>query len=182
MENTIIITKIADTYGFGIRKDNGDRVYIPSSIAMNFDLSLNSQYKARLHVNEHDRVGNVPWFAGFIFTNDVIDAADEDEPKQPTPKEETREQMIGYILELLSNEGAFSTSEMSKILRKRFSTADAYIARELFVKLFNEGRVVKADIHKSPDQKRASATIWAVAVEDIIGEGHDIDELQVAAQ
>lgn len=182
MENTIIITKIADTYGFGIRKDNGDRVYIPSSIAMNFDLSLNSQYKARLHVNEHDRVGNVPWFAGFIFTNDVIDAADEDEPEQPAPQVETKEQMVKFILATLNHEGAFSTSEMSKMLQNRFTTANAYTARELFVKLFNEGRVVKADIHKSPDQKRASATIWAVAVEDIIGEGHDIDELQVAAQ
>ena len=174
MEQAIIITCVRDHYGFAVRRDNGEAVYIPASLVRNFDLKLDGEYKAKLVRNHHDISGRTPWFCGFIFMSDVIEPeAIEPEPDliEPEP-EETREQMIAKVFDILSIEGAFSTREMSKRLRSIFSTADAYTARQLLVKLFSENRIVRADIYKSSEQKRASLTIWAVSIDDIFTGDH----------
>lgn len=180
MEQAIIITCVRDHYGFAVRRDNGEAVYIPASLVRNFDLKLDGEYKAKLVRNHHDISGRTPWFCGFIFMSDVIepeviepDLIEPEAEPEPEPEPEvTREEMMAKVFDILSIEGAFSTGEMSKRLRSIFSTADAYTARQLLVKLFSENRIVRADIYKSSEQKRASLTIWAVSIDDIFDGDH----------
>lgn len=179
MKQQLMVTNVSDTYGFGVKVETGESAYIPSSIVKNLQLVSGQTYEAILTENTGARSDNTPWFCQFIF-----DAQTSDEPvePEPAPVKDIKDQMCDFMLEMLEKDGAHTTSSMSKRLRSRFSTANEYTARELLLKMFNNGDVVKADIHRTAKQERASVTIWATYVEDIIGDDHDIEEQQFASQ
>lgn len=172
MRTKILITNAQETFGFAINMETGDDVYIPASITKNFDIKTGETYEAKLDVNTGSRAERTPWFCHFIFTEQAPEPQPQPQP-QPEPEPETEQAMCDYIFDVLCYEGAHSTSEISKRLRNNFKTATMYTARELLVKLFADNRIVKADIHRSPNQQRASLTLWGHCLEDIIGDDHD---------
>jgi len=61
---TIIITGILDTRtSFGVIPDTGESVFIPASLARQFDLAIGEDYEAMLAPNAADRRDTTPWRA-----------------------------------------------------------------------------------------------------------------------
>ena len=172
MKTEVMTTYVSDTFGFGVRSDNHEQVFIPSSIVKVSKILMGHTYECVLTENRNDAKGNTPWFCTFI----VMDEREADPEQAPSePEVSPTDAMSQFLLDFLSESYCASTGEASAALQQAFNEADKFTARTLLGRLFSLGRVVKADVFKSAEQTKASMTMWAIDTDDfkMLSANHD---------
>ena len=141
---------------FGVRTDTGKEVFIPPSLVQG----------ARLHEGEMVDVILVPnmregattdWFAVRVCRDET--------PPAPPPVASIDDRALHFLREA----GAYySTPEMATELK-----TDTSLAHNALLRLFNQGKIAKADVYASGGQSRPSFCLWAVSAKVFVGEGID---------
>ena len=155
-EPTTIFCKsiIPSGSAFGIRMDTGDSVFIPASLTESIYLREGEIVEAILVPNKH-KGSTTDWMA--------VRVSRTEEPK-PQPKPAMTIDDRAYSTIKISD-GYLTTAEMAELLG-----TDTTIAHNALLRLFNQGKIAKADVYGSGGQSRPSFCLWAVSAKTFVGE------------
>jgi hypothetical protein len=148
-EVTIYCTNVLDTNtAFGVRADNGEHVFIPSSVALGAKVQISETLTAHIVPNAvHPE--KTPWFAIRVTRDGAPVAPPVEKPKPVT--------LDDRIAEYIEKQGQYATtSEVAADF-----DIDTTLASNALTRLFKQGRVARADVHARPDQQRPSFCLWA---------------------
>lgn len=156
---TVVIESL--TYSgsaFGVNKD-GEQVFINPRIVGACNLQEGMLATARVLPNYADKREMIPWRAirvdrppanlSGLNLPPVPPAKDIDHVMTPAELEE-------QIVTELGNEEYWTTMELANVLDLDTKTVGNACGR-----LFQKGRIAKAEVHAKPDQGRASFLLWA---------------------
>lgn len=169
MQNEVLITKVADTFGFGVCTADYQDVYIPSSLLRAFTIAEGERYTFVLRENNRD--GQVPWFAAFLVTSDETPASPQEPIADDAPFDIKKavHQAIGHY-------GVCTTIEICDFITDEFDHSIGTRAIGPYIEqLHKEERIVRIGVTSHPDQKRASFVMWAKDVKTV-KEYFDADE------
>lgn len=133
--SNILPTKTA----FGIRSDNGEQVFIPSTVTTASGLEVNDLVTAMIVPNKH-HAERTPWFAVSVEKG-----------------QKTEPDLDKRILSFVGSTSYVATSEVVEEFNIDSITASTTLNR-----LFRQGKLAKADVYASADQARVSFCLWAV--------------------
>jgi hypothetical protein len=160
MQETILITNHhPDGFAFALN-EAGEQIFIPPYAIDGTELQRGKRYQAVLIENhkEHQRE-RTPWMAVSVL-GDTPEPAAEPAPA-PAPVEiavpivhiEDRDEVIYNLI----CDGDYTTSaELAE-----YSGFDSKTAGNSALRLFNAGRIAKADVYNRVGQSRASFSLWA---------------------
>jgi len=156
-ESTTIFCKsiIPSGSAFGIRIDTGDSVFIPSAVTESTCLREGEIVEAVLVPNK-GRTSTTEWFA--------VQVSRTEEQEPPKPKSAMTIDDRAYSTIKISD-GYLTTAEMAELLN-----TDSTIAHNALLRLFNQGKIAKADVYGSGGQSRPSFCLWAVSAKTFVGE------------
>jgi hypothetical protein len=160
MQETILITNHhPDGYGFALN-EAGEQIFIPPYATEGTELQRGKRYQAVLIENHKEQQRErTPWMAVSVLGDTPTPAA-EPEPA-PAPVEiavpivhiEDRDEVIYNLI----CDGDYTTSaELAE-----YSGFDSKTAGNSALRLFNAGRIAKADVYNRVGQSRSSFTLWA---------------------
>lgn len=159
---TILITNYhPDGFAFALT-EAGEQIFIPPYAIDGDALERGKRYQAVLVDNhkEHQRE-RTPYMAVSVL---VTEHALKSEPAEAatsatsaTPNEEPRIEDRDEVIYNLICDGDYTTSaELAE-----YSGFDSKTAGNSALRLFNAGRIAKADVYNRVGQSRASLTLWA---------------------
>ena len=156
-EPTTIFCKsiIPSGSAFGIRMDTGDSVFIPASLTELIHLRGGEIVEAILAPNKH-KGSTTDWMAV------RVSRIEEQEPPKPKPAMTIDDRAYSTIK---ISDGYLTTAEMAELLN-----TDSTIAHNALLRLFNQGKIAKADVYGSGGQSRPSFCLWAVSAKTFVGE------------
>jgi predicted transcriptional regulator len=93
-----------------------------------------------------------------------VSRIEEQEPPKPKPKPAMTIDDRAYSTIKISD-GYLTTAEMAELLN-----TDSTIAHNALLRLFNQGKIAKADVYGSGGQSRPSFCLWAVSAKTFVGE------------
>jgi len=169
MQKEVLITKVADTFGFGVCTEDYQDVYIPSSLLRAFKIFEGERYKFVLRHNNRD--GHVPWFAAFLVTSDEPQTASKEPIADDAPFDIKKavHQAIGHY-------GVCATIEICDFIADEFDhNIETRAIGPYIEQLHKDERIVRIGVTSHPDQKRASFVMWAKDVKTV-KEYFDADE------
>ena len=140
---------------FGIRMDTGDSVFIPASLTELIHLRGGEIVEAVLAPNKH-KGSTTDWMAV------RVSRIEEQEPPKPKPVMSIDDRAYSTIK---ISDGYLTTAEMAELLN-----TDSTIAHNALLRLFNQGKIAKADVYGSGGQSRPSFCLWAVSAKTFVGE------------
>jgi hypothetical protein len=149
-------------FGFGARTDTGEQVYLPQSVTVGARVTEGEVFKATLIVNTHPNNNSTPWVAIRVHRDKA--PAVTPEAAAPAP---VREPIDDRVLRHLEDLGFASTSEIAE---EFVAEMDVHQTHNVLLRLFNAGRVIKADVFSRPGQERASFCLWAKDLSAFMGE------------
>ena len=160
MKTSITITNMHPRgFAFGVT-DDGGQIFIPPHIATEHTIQGGDKIEALLTINpngiERERT---PWLAVRLYT-DAAAAPDPIEVAAQTVPIEDRDEAI---YKLICENGFMTTAELAA-----WSNFDPKTAGNSANRLFNAGRIAKADVYNRAGQARASFTLWAESAHDFI--------------
>ena len=159
--NKIIITN-AHTHGFAFACDTETQgqVFIPVHIADGFDLAPGDEINAVLVPNYQDKSDKgTPWQAVKLQRdNEVCEKAIIDN-SQTLNNEALDAEMFTYILA----GGYHTTAELADYFELDHKTAGNAAQR-----LFNSGKIAKADVFNRVGQQRPTIILWAASAKTFI--------------
>ena len=163
---TITITNSLPTNtGFALRQDDGSysQVFVPSHIMRGAGMEIGHTYDVVLAENSEALRATTPWR---VCQMDVGPANGQQPAPEKTAQKTTSSALIDdRIIEQLS--GVYmTTGEITTALQ-----ASGTIVRDRLLALFNQNKIVRADIHARPNLKRATMCLWAIDIEAFIGDG-----------
>lgn len=159
MTMTYTITEIKDAVienvslagsAFATTKE-GEAIFINSRITAMLKLQPLDEVRAFVLPNYEDKRGNIPWRAVRVERTKVQDRA----VAQVNPRVEDR------ILAHMRSGGIFSNADLSSDLEIDVLEVGTTTAR-----LFNDGKIVKAEVYRRPGQARASFLLYAINIEE----------------
>lgn len=166
MKTTIIITGKIDTgTAFGVCLTTGEKVFIPAAVARPFDLVINSECEAIVFENVPEKREIIPLKAIKLFGEQV--AADEqgdDVTDAEVPRVKSAEELDIEAFKVLGTVEFASTSEMAEMLGTSTTTAGNSLQR-----LFNAGRISRAEVYHRVGQQRPSFVMYAMNASDFEG-------------
>ena len=136
-------------FAFAVCRETGEQVFIPPFVALLQKLEVGISVRGRLVVNPKNGANNTtPWQC--ISIKEMEDKPEVDAAQQSTPD--------GAILEFIidSRGGYLTTKDIAEDLGIEHRTAGNAAQR-----LFNDGRIARAEVHGRPDQTRATIILWA---------------------
>ena len=146
---------IASGTAFGIRMDTGDSVFIPSATAEEVRLREGEIVNAILVPNKH-RASTTDWFAVRVSRTEPLP-----EPKpEPVLTIDDR-----ALIAIKAADGYLTTAEMAEVLK-----TDSRSAHNALLRLFNTGKVAKADVYAAGGQSRPSFCLWASSAAEFTGD------------
>jgi predicted HTH transcriptional regulator len=160
MQETILITNYhPDVFAFALN-ETGEQVFIPPYATEGTDLQRGKRYQAVLIENhkEHQRE-RTPWMAVSVLGDTPAPAA------EPAPAPEPFEIAVPIvhiedrdeaIFKLICESDYMTSSELAE-----HSGFDSKTAGNSALRLFNAGRIAKADVYNRVGQSRSSFTLWA---------------------
>ena len=153
MRTSITITNMHPRgFAFGVT-DDGGQIFIPPHIATEHTIDGGDKIEALLTINPSaSQRERTPWLAVRLYP-DGEDAPAPFEIAVPIVHIEDRDEAIYKLL----SEGAYmTTGELAE-----HSGFDPKTAGNSANRLFNAGRIAKADVYNRVGQARASFTLWA---------------------
>jgi predicted transcriptional regulator len=164
---------------FGIRTDSGEQTFIPSIVVRASNLQEGETTLADLVPNKHDS-SSTPWFVVRIprenhgsLTTEV--AAEDREPEALMEAPVTRAASLPSIdarayQALQGEEWYLTTAEVAAALG-----TETTAAHNALLRLFNQGKIAKADVYASGGQSRPSFCLWATSAREFVGAETDED-------
>ena len=155
MKTSITITNMHPRgFAFGVT-DDGGQIFIPPHIATEQEIDSGDKIEALLTINpnsiERERT---PWLAVRLYANGS-EAANSVEPSAST-EEVSIEARDEAIYNLICESEYMTSAELAE-----HSGFDVKAAEYSALRLFNAGRIAKADVYNRVGQSRASFTLWA---------------------
>ena len=159
MQETILITNHhPDGFGFALN-EAGEQVFIPPYAIDGAELQRGKRYQAVLIENhkEHQRE-RTPWMAvSVLVTEHVFKSAPAPAAAPAAPAEmESVSERDEVIYNLICDGDYTTSSELAE-----YSGFDSKTAGNSALRLFNAGRIAKADVYNRVGQSRSSFTLWA---------------------
>ena len=136
-------------FAFGVCKYTGEQVFIPPFVALLQKLEVGVSVIGLLVVNPKNGDNNTtPWQC--ISIREMADKPEVDAAQQSTPD--------AAILEFIrdSRGGYLTTKDIAEDLGIEHRTAGNAAQR-----LFNDGKIARAEVHGRPNQTRATIILWA---------------------
>lgn len=172
----IITNQLDSGTSFALCDDTNEQVFIRSVLAKRIALDVGDEVEMVVVPNANDS-GTCPYFAlrvialqddRFDDEDDMLDAELEqyDEPRTaPEPQRKWSEEAHMF----LDVNGPATTSQIAKAVG--YSTANI---RTYLCKMHDRGEIVRADIRTSSAQSKASATVWALDLHDLLPEENEL--------
>ena len=161
MENTIIITN-SHPHGFCFACDtiSNEQVFIPIHVAEGYTLKPGDRIKALLVPNFADKSARgTPWQAVRLYSgkdvpiNQVVDGDDD----------LTRSKVDSDVLNLIQAGGYYSTHEIAQQVGLGEKAAGNSAMR-----LFTAGKIAKAEVYGSANDKQFTFILWAEKADNFI--------------
>ena len=160
-----ITNSIPSGSAFGVLANTGENVFIPPNVSNSIDLQVGEERKAIIIPNSSDMSHKTPWFAVKILP---LDDDNENVVKlfPERTEEETRrlspEQVDDSIMEVLENydEDFFSAADLAEE-----TGIDKKTVGNSCMRLFNAGRIAKADVYSRVGQSCPTMCLWAVGID-----------------
>jgi hypothetical protein len=138
---------------FGLRTDTGEQVFLPPSVVQGSGLHEGETVAVIIVPNTH-RDATTEWFGIRVIREDAQSTA------PPVMSIDDR------ALHFLRGAAAYySTPEVAAELR-----TDTSLAHNALLRLFNQGKIAKADVYGSGGQSRPSFCLWASSAKVFLGE------------
>lgn len=162
--NKIIITNAhAHGFAFACDTETQGQVFIPVHIAEGFDLAPGDEIEAVLVPNYQDKSDKgTPWQA-VKLQRDIVSEVCEKVPldKTQTLNQESLDADIASFI--LSAGGYYTTAELADYFEINHKTAG-----NVAMRLFNAGKIAKADVFNRVGQQRPTIILWAAAAKTFI--------------
>jgi len=168
MQETILITNHhPDGFGFALN-EAGEQVFIPPYAIDGVDLERGKRYQAVLIENhKENQRERTPWMAVSVIGDTPAPApapAAEPEPAEgPYETPLAAQELDEAVHELIRESGLVTTGELAGHLDVTTTTAGNSAMR-----LFNAGKISKADVYAKVGQSRPSFILWASKASDFV--------------
>ena len=161
--NKIIITNAhAHGFAFACDTETQGQVFIPVHIAEGFDLAPGDEIDAVLVPNYQDKSDKgTPWQAVKLQRDSVSEVCEKVslDKTQTLNQEALDAEMLTYIL----SAGYHTTAELADYFELDHKTAGNAAQR-----LFNSGKIAKADVFNRVGQQRPTIILWAASAKVFI--------------
>jgi len=159
--NKIIITNAhAHGFAFACDTETQGQVFIPVHIADGFDLAPGDEINAVLVPNYQDKSDKgTPWQAVKLQRDTEVCEKVSLDKSQTLNQEALDAEMFTYILA----GGYHTTAELADYFELDHKTAGNAAQR-----LFNSGKIAKADVFNRVGQQRPTIILWAAAAKTFI--------------
>jgi hypothetical protein len=169
MQEILITNHHPDGFAFALN-EAGEQIFIPPYAIDGAELQRGKRYQAVLIENhkEHQRE-RTPWMAVTVLGDTPEPApapAAEPEPVEgPYETQLTAQELDEEVHELICDNSYITTGELAEHMDVTTTTAHNSAMR-----LFNAGRVSKADVYAKVGQSRPSFILWASKASDFLEE------------
>lgn len=147
----VLIEDISERGSAFATTKEGEAVFIPARFVENLALQPMEVVHAMLLPNYPDHRDKKPWRA--ISIKRI-----EDQGPKPVTKVAAR--LEDRILSLMESGEVFSNTDLSEDLEE-----DIGVVGNATAKLFNDGKIVKAEVFRKPGQTRPSFLLYAINIE-----------------
>ena len=153
MQEILITNYHPDGFAFALTAA-GEEIFIPPYAIDGAEIQRGKRYQAVLIENhKKQQRERTPWMAVSVLGDTPAPAA---EP-EPAPAEEASvSERDEVIFSLICESGYVTSSELAE-----YSGFDSKTAGNSALRLFNAGRIAKADVYNRVGQSRSSFTLWA---------------------
>jgi hypothetical protein len=172
LQEIYILNIIASGSGFAQLASSGEQVYIPSSVVNGARLQVGERVDAVLVPNMNEMRDRTPWRAVRV-PRDGIELS-------PLPKNLTgHDPITGRSLDQLCFEALLASSrdaEIAYMTTRELAdelNADMKMVGNALQRLFNAGRISRAEVHHRVGQARPSFILWALQAKDYVGAEED---------
>lgn len=149
-------------YAFGVVPETGEQCFIPPHVMDGAGAHRGDVVEAHVVTNPNEMLRqNTRWCALRLIDDAPADAEAE---ARPTPEPMTVADLDAAVFAELALSAYLSTGEIAQAVGVDTTTANNSATR-----LFNAGRISKAEVHSRPDQSRASFLLWARVASDFLG-------------
>lgn len=151
--------------GFATLPETDETIYIPPKVTVASRLIPGEIRTVHILPNYPEMADNTPWIGVYVEPPEqsMPEAHREEVPVLSASKEQTLEDQL-YEVMLEMTDAYATTAELAERVDEPVMKT-----RKALDRLFRAGRVVKADVWATSTQRRASAALWAVRIEDLIG-------------
>ena len=166
MQETILITNHhPDGFAFALN-EAGEQVFIPPYAIDGAELQRGKRYQAVLIENhkEHQRE-RTPWMAVSVIGDTPAPAAEPAPVEGPYETPLTAQELDEVVHVLICESSYITTGELAGHLDVTTTTAGNSAMR-----LFNAGKISKADVYAKVGQSRPSFILWASKASDFLEE------------
>ena len=163
MQEILITNHHPDGFGFALT-EAGEQIFIPPYAIDGAELQRGKRYQAVLIENhkEHQRE-RTPWMAVSVIGDTPTPAAEPVDGPYETPL--TAQELDEAVHELICESSYITTGELAGHLDVTTTTAGNSAMR-----LFNAGKISKADVYAKVGQSRPSFILWASKASDFLEE------------
>ena len=162
-QQSIIISNIVRDRGFGfaVTHGTGEQGFIPPHTLAGHNLRAGDQVEAILVVNQTGKsINPTPWMAVRLEGGEdvVTHATDTGFAGDISARDHA-------VLETIKENVYVTTAEISEA-----TGLDPKAAGNSALRLFNAGKIAKADVYAKPGQARSSFTLWAADAKRFVEE------------
>ena len=169
MQETILITNHhPDGFGFALN-ELGEQVFIPPYAIDGAELQRGKRYQAVLIENhKENQRERTPWMAVSVIgdTPTPAPAAEPEPAKGPFETAMTAEELDEAVYDMICECAIVTSGELAEHFDVTTTTAGNSATR-----LFNAGKISKADVYAKVGQSRPSFILWASRASDFLEEG-----------
>lgn len=151
-------------YAFGVVPETGEQCFIPPHVLDGAGAHRGDVVEAHVVTNPNEMLRqNTRWCALRLIGGAPAAEAEE----RPAPEAMTVADLDAAVFAELTLSAYLSTGEIAQAMGVDTTTANNSATR-----LFNAGRISKAEVYSKPDQSRASFLLWAKVASDFL----DVDD------
>ena len=161
-QQTVTISNIHERgFGFAVTHGTGEQVFIPPHTLAGHKLRAGDTVEAVLVVNSSDRsIHGTPWMAVRLDGGEeaVAHVTDSNLADDVSARDKA-------VLDTVNENVYVTTAEIATTVG-----IDAKSAGNSALRLFNAGKIAKADVYAKPGQARSSFTLWAADAKRFVEE------------
>ena len=168
LQEIFIVNIIASGSGFAQVAGSGEAVFIPASVVNGAQLQVGERVDAILVPNMNELRERTPWRAVRVPRDGV--------ELPPLPKNLTgHDPVSGKSLDQMCYDALLASSrdaEIAYMTTREVAdelNADMKMTGNALQRLFNAGRISRAEVHHRVGQARPSFILWALQAKDFVG-------------
>ena len=172
LQEIYVVNIIESGSGFAEIAESGDSVFIPASVVNGAQLQIGEQVNAVLVPNMNELRAKTPWRAVRVPRDGV--------ELPPLPKNLTgHDPVSGRSLDQMCYDALLAASrdaEIAYMTTREVSddlNADMKMVGNALQRLFNAGRISRAEVHHRVGQARPSFILWALQAKDFVGQDEE---------